>query len=258
MCLQRQRDTAVLRTDSRYRRGVPFAYVFADNKVVTVDANRPLAAKSWSYLAATYDGTSLELYVDSVGVATTTTSGPIARSAGPLQIGGGATKKQGFVGSIGNVRIFDTARSAAQIAADGLSPAQQGPRGADGLTVTFGQRPGQPDHTSTSHVSKSSADLTWRAPRGDAGPAGYMVFRDETFEARTARTSYRFANLVCDTGYVLSVETVNQSGAMSQPATVATKTAACPSHVGNSPGRNAAPQPSIGSFAADRHPGAVD
>ena len=49
--------------------GVPFAYVRAGQRVVTVDATRPLAAKSWSYLAATYDGTSLELYVEGVGVA---------------------------------------------------------------------------------------------------------------------------------------------------------------------------------------------
>ena len=216
--------------------GVPFAYVLAGQRVVTVDATRPLAAKSWSYLAATYDGTSLELYVEGVGVATTTTSGRIARSGGPLQIGGGATKKQGFVGAIGNVRIFDTARTAAQIAADGVSPAKQGPRGAHGLTVTFGRRPGQPDHASASHISKSSAQLTWRAPRSDAGPAGYMLYRDETFMARTARTSYRFTNLVCDTTYAFSVESVNQSGAMSRPASVPAKTAACPSHVGNSPG----------------------
>ena len=87
--------------------GVPFAYVLAGNKIVIVDATRPLAGKMWSYLAATYDGTSLEVYVEGVGVATTTTSGPIARSGGPLQVGGGATRKQGFVGAIGNVRIFE-------------------------------------------------------------------------------------------------------------------------------------------------------
>ena len=223
--------------------GVPFAYVLAGNKIVIVDATRPLAGKMWSYLAATYDGTSLELYVEGVGVATTTTSGPIARSGGPLQVGGGATRKQGFVGAIGNVRIFDTARSAAQIAADGVSPAEQGPRGAGGLTVTFGRRPSQPDHASTSHVSKSSAELTWRAPSRHAGAAGYMLFRGAMLVARTARTRHRFTDLVCDTGYALSVETVGRSGAMSRPATVPAKTAACPSHVGNSPGP-AQPAPS--------------
>ena len=223
--------------------GVPFAYVLAGQRVITADATRPLAAKSWSYLAASYDGTSLELYVEGVGVATTTISGRIARSGGPLQIGGGATRRQGFVGAIGNVRIFDTARSAAQIAADGVSPAKQRPRGAEGLTVTFGQRPSQPDHASASHVSESSAQLTWEAPKGDARAAGYMLFQDDTFVARTARTRHRFTNLVCDTAYAFSVETVNQSGAMSGPTTVPAKTAACPSHVGNSPSGAQAPPP---------------
>ena len=212
--------------------GVPFAYVIAGQRVVTADAPRPLAAKSWAYLAATYDGTNLELYVDGVGVATTTTSGRIARSEGPLQIGGGATTKQSFVGAIGNVRIFDTARSPAQIAADGVSPTKHGPRGAHGLTVTFGRGPNQPGHTSTSHVSQYSADLTWHRPRGGARPAGYMLYRDETLVARTSGTSHRFANLVCGTAYALSVETVDRSGAISRPATATAKTAACPSHVG--------------------------
>ena len=223
--------------------GVPFAYVLAGQRVITADATRPLAAKSWSYLAASYDGTSLELYVEGVGVATTTISGRIARSGGPLQIGGGATRRQSFVGAIGNVRIFDTARSPAQIAADGVSPTKHGPRGAEGLTVTFGQRPSQPDHASASHVSESSAQLTWGAPRGDARAAGYMLFQDDTFVARTARTRHRFTNLVCDTAYAFSVETVNQSGAMSGPTTVPAKTAACPSHVGNSPSGAQAPPP---------------
>ena len=91
------------------------------------------------------------------------------------------TTKQSFVGAIGNVRIFDTARSPAQIAADGVSPTKHGPRGAHGLTVTFGRGPNQPGHTSTSHVSQSSADLTWHRARGGARPAGYMLYRDETF-----------------------------------------------------------------------------
>jgi hypothetical protein len=81
-----------------------------------------LPVNAWSHLAATYDGTTLRLYVNGVQVASRPQTGPIATSAGALTIGGDVLYGQHFAGRIDEVRIYDTALSASEIESDMATP----------------------------------------------------------------------------------------------------------------------------------------
>jgi hypothetical protein len=82
----------------------------------------PLTANTWAYLAATYDGATMRLYVNGVQVASRAQTGAIATSTNPLQIGGDSIYGQYFAGRIDEVRIYNRALSAAQIQSDMNTP----------------------------------------------------------------------------------------------------------------------------------------
>ena len=74
-----------------------------------------LPAGIWSHLAATYDGITLRLYLNGTQVASRSQSGTIESSTEPLTIGGDNIYGQFFQGVIDEVRIWNVARSAADI-----------------------------------------------------------------------------------------------------------------------------------------------
>jgi chitodextrinase len=88
-----------------------------------------LAVNTWSFLAATYDGTTLRFYVNGIQVGSQARTGAITTSANPLQIGGDGLYGQFFQGMIDEVRVYNAALSTGQIQADmatatgGSSPA---------------------------------------------------------------------------------------------------------------------------------------
>ena len=76
----------------------------------------PLAVNTWTYLAFTYDGVSLRLYVNgSLGVKPGSQGGLIATSTNPLQIGGDSIFGQYFAGTIDEIRVYNHALSQLQI-----------------------------------------------------------------------------------------------------------------------------------------------
>jgi hypothetical protein len=81
-----------------------------------------LTVNTWTHLAATYDGATLQLYVNGVQVASQAQSGPIAASDSPLQIGGDNIYGQYFQGVIDEVRVYNRALSASEIAMDMNTP----------------------------------------------------------------------------------------------------------------------------------------
>jgi hypothetical protein len=81
-----------------------------------------LPANTWTHLALTYDRVTLRLYVNGTQVTSVAASAPLATSANPLQIGGDNLYGQFFAGRIDEVRIYDGALSASQIAADMSAP----------------------------------------------------------------------------------------------------------------------------------------
>ncbi|MBF9221456.1 T9SS type A sorting domain-containing protein [Hymenobacter ruricola] len=79
-----------------------------------------LTAGRWHHLAATWDGTSLRLYLDGVDVSGTQNAGP-ATANSQLQLGRSATYGQVLNGRLDEVRIYNTPLTLAQVQADMLS-----------------------------------------------------------------------------------------------------------------------------------------
>ena len=75
-----------------------------------------LGLSTWTHLAQTWNGSTLRLYIDGAEVATQPSTGSLVTSTGQVRIGG--TSGQFFSGLIDEVRIYNHARTAAEIAAD--------------------------------------------------------------------------------------------------------------------------------------------
>src|SRR5581483_4700676 len=71
-----------------------------------------LPLNTWSHLVATFDGTTEQLYVNGVQVASQVQPGAIGTSAQPITIGGA------WQGLIDEVRVYNRALSAAEIQTD--------------------------------------------------------------------------------------------------------------------------------------------
>jgi hypothetical protein len=106
---------------------VPQVYV-----VRAAQTGAPLAAtgsamvpvNTWTHLAATYDGTTLRLYVNGTQVGTQAVSGALVVSTGVLRIGGNNLWGEFFQGRIDEVRIYNRALTAGEIATDMNAPVQ--------------------------------------------------------------------------------------------------------------------------------------
>jgi fibronectin type 3 domain-containing protein len=88
-----------------------------------------LPVNIWTFLAASYDGSTLRFYINGTQVSSQPRTGPIVTSFNALQIGGDSIYGQFFQGLIDEVRVYSVALSPAQIQADmvtavgGASPA---------------------------------------------------------------------------------------------------------------------------------------
>ncbi len=91
-----------------------------------------LAARSddpvgvWSYVAVTYDGSMLRLFVNGDQVASQHTTGAVKRSGNPLWLGGNHPYGEYFDGLIDEARVYDRALTEAEIRADMGTPVTAG------------------------------------------------------------------------------------------------------------------------------------
>jgi hypothetical protein len=159
-----------------------------------VEINTPGAAAlplgTWSHLAATYDGTALRLFVNGVQVGTRAASGSVSTSTGAFRIGGNIVWGEYFQGLIDEVRIFNRARTPAEIQADMNSPVD--PALADSTPPTA-------PANLTAAGSIGAATLAWGAATDNVGVAGYNVHR-ATASGFTPAAGNRIAQ-VATTGY---------------------------------------------------------
>jgi hypothetical protein len=95
----RGRAAASVRTKNRYRAG----------------GRARLRARRWSYLAATYNGRVLRVYINGVRVSSRVVHGAIRNVRGPLTIGGSKAWGDWFRGKIDDVRVWRGALSAKAI-----------------------------------------------------------------------------------------------------------------------------------------------
>jgi hypothetical protein len=81
-----------------------------------------LALNTWTHIAGTYDGTTMRFYVNGVAVASAAQTGAIPSSTGNLFIGGDSSNGQHWNGLIDEVRVYNRALSAGEIAHDMTTP----------------------------------------------------------------------------------------------------------------------------------------
>ena len=101
--------------------GLPAGRVFTSS---VAEALAPAAVPigGWSHLAMTWNQTEVKVFVDGTEMSAQPATGPIAGGSGPLRIGGNAAGGQFFSGLIDEVRVFDRARTAAEITRDMNAP----------------------------------------------------------------------------------------------------------------------------------------
>lgn len=76
----------------------------------------PLAANSWTHLVGTYDGVSLEIFVNGIFAANNTATGNLVSSTLALRVGG-ASGGENFIGRIDGVRIYNRPLKSAEVEA---------------------------------------------------------------------------------------------------------------------------------------------
>jgi glucose/arabinose dehydrogenase/PKD repeat protein len=94
----------------------------APNTWLDARGTSQLPLNTWSYLAATYDGITLRLYVNGTQVGSRPVSGALLTSGEPLRIGGNAVWGEFFQGRIDEVRVYNRALTASELQADMDTP----------------------------------------------------------------------------------------------------------------------------------------
>ncbi len=86
-----------------------------------------LPLNTWTHLAMTYDGANIRVYRNGALVATLAQTGTFEVSNNVLRLGGNTTWDEWWAGRIDEVRIYNRALSAAEIATDRDTPIVSGP-----------------------------------------------------------------------------------------------------------------------------------
>jgi hypothetical protein len=94
----------------------------------TVVGPAAIAVNTWTHLAATYDGTTLRLFVNGNQVSTTNVNGLLQTNSNPLRIGGNVPYGEYFQGRIDDVRIYNRPQTAAEIQSDMNASVSSTPR----------------------------------------------------------------------------------------------------------------------------------
>lgn len=108
-------------------------YIMKASTEYKATATGDINDNKWHYLVGTYDGTTMTLYVDGVAKATNTNlTGNLPVDVGPLNIGADYQEIPAnfFKGNIDDVKIYNYARTAAQIKSDYNSKSAASAKGA--------------------------------------------------------------------------------------------------------------------------------
>ena len=87
-----------------------------------IAAPSAIAINTWTHIAQTYDGTTLRLYVNGVLASSAARTGALEVNSSPLSIGGTNAYGEYFQGRIDDVRVYDRALSASELATDMNTP----------------------------------------------------------------------------------------------------------------------------------------
>jgi len=92
----------------------------------------------WSYIALTYDGTTLRLFVNGSQVSSRATTGTIQTTANPLWLGGNHPYGEYFEGVIDEARVYNRALGESEIRTDMETPVTTGSPARDPANVAAG------------------------------------------------------------------------------------------------------------------------
>ena len=144
---------------------VPSTEVYVGGAKI-VSAAASLAIGTWTHLAATFDGSTLRLYVNGMQVSQLAVSGSIATSNGALRIGGNSIWGEYFSGLIDEVRIYNRALTAGEIGQDMVTP----------INSSDTSPPTAPGALSASGAV-GKATLSWGAATDNVGVVKYDLYR---------------------------------------------------------------------------------
>jgi GH18 family chitinase len=175
----------------------------------TLSGPSALTANTWTHLAATYDGTTLRLYMNGTQVVSRSQTGSMQTSTNPLQVGGDNAFGQYFAGRIDEVRIYNRALTQAEIQSDmnTLIGGTTSPPSAPTLS--------SPSNTATG-VS-TTPTLSWNASSG-ATSYQLQVSTSSSFSTTVVNqsgitsTSYTPSVLTGNTTYYWRVSATNAGG----------------------------------------------
>ncbi len=115
-----------------------------------------LPLNTWSHLAATYDGTTLRLYVNGGQVGTRAVANPLVTSADVLRFGGNSKWGEFFAGRIDEVRLYNRALTQTEIQTDMNTPVGTPPND----TTPPLRSNGQPTGTLSAGTTQTTLSLT--------------------------------------------------------------------------------------------------
>ncbi|MDX6689016.1 MAG: hypothetical protein QOG15_473, partial [Solirubrobacteraceae bacterium] len=81
-------------------------------------SSSPTPAATWTHLAATYDNTTLRLFMNGTQIASKATTGAITNTTAPLRIGGNSVWGEYFSGLIDDVRVYNRALTTTELNTD--------------------------------------------------------------------------------------------------------------------------------------------
>src|SRR3989338_5622617 len=186
-----------------------------------------LTVGNWYYLACTYDGSNVIIYVNGVNIGSIAKNGAIADSAGtPWRVGQTAVASPGLPmdGIIDEVRMYNRALSQSEIQTDMNTASAPAP--TPDTTV-----PSTPSNLSASAMSASQISLSWTASTDNVGATGYRAERclgssctNFAQVSTPTLTSYSDTGLTASTVYRYRVRAADLAGNLSTYSSIVSAT----------------------------------
>jgi fibronectin type 3 domain-containing protein len=191
--------------------------------VQTIDSPTAIPYNGWTYVAVTYDGNMLRLYLNGTQAAAVAAGGAIKNSTNPLWFGGDNPYGEYFQGLIDEVRVYNRALTQAEVQSDMNTPVV--PAAADTTP------PSTPSGLAAAPVSGNQMKVSWTEATDDAGVLGYRLERCQgagctnfAQVASPAWIGYDDAAVAGSTTYRYRVRTADQAGNVSAYSAIATAT----------------------------------
>ncbi|GJM37147.1 MAG: hypothetical protein DHS20C19_05140 [Acidimicrobiales bacterium] len=192
-----------------------------NNTTTLIGPSGVLTPGAWHFVAATYDGAAMRLYVDGVEVASAAKSGGIADDPGvDVQIGANpGTDNKNLDGRVDELRILTRALSPTDLQALAVTPIS--PPAPDT------EAPSAPASLTGAADSQAAITIDWGTATDNTAVASYTVSRDDNPIATVPADQLTFTDtgLTADTPYdytVHATDTAGNDGPTAGPLTITT------------------------------------